>query len=211
MGNKKQSSTRADKVAGGTNEKEKNYYPRAVSFSVDGEPRPWPKKMIRIGYKGTSPYPVVRQNDPKKKFAQWEERVLNALAANMRKYGDVYYEKDVPLGIGCTFAFKRPKTVGKERHWPIVKPDMDNLEYAIANILKGRLYHDDSQLVVRLPGMMIYSDEYGDGEGACISISPISKRKVEMGEEISQCVKNMLLPKEIMRPNGMYEPDEPLH
>lgn len=51
--------------------------------------------------------------------------------------------------LSCTFDFYmlKPKSAGKKRPYPTVKPDLDNLEKLVKDACNGILWHDDAQVV----------------------------------------------------------------
>jgi len=56
--------------------------------------------------------------------------------------------KHVPVELWLEFTFVRPPSVPKSRIWPTVKPDIDKLERAVFDALKGVIYVDDGQPVL---------------------------------------------------------------
>lgn len=56
--------------------------------------------------------------------------------------------KHVPVEVWLEFMFVRPPSVPKRRLWPTVKPDIDKLERAVFDALKGVVFADDGQPVI---------------------------------------------------------------
>ena len=54
--------------------------------------------------------------------------------------------RDYWVRMNLTFILPRPASA-KKRLYPNVKPDRDNLAYAVENALKGVLYEDDAMVV----------------------------------------------------------------
>jgi Holliday junction resolvase RusA-like endonuclease len=55
----------------------------------------------------------------------------------------------VPIGVTILFYIKRPKSCPKSRKYPVVKPDIDNLEKLVLDALNGFAWHDDSQIIAK--------------------------------------------------------------
>jgi crossover junction endodeoxyribonuclease RusA len=65
-----------------------------------------------------------------------------------------------PLGLIVTFVMPRPASAPKGRLYPAVRPDIDKLLRAIADALKGVVWHDDSQ-VVTIAARKVYGEITG--------------------------------------------------
>ena len=85
-----------------------------------------------------------------------------------------------PIFIEYTFYLPRPKTV-KNRLFPTIKPDADNLEKQVSDTFNHLLWIDDSQII-----KSIITKLYADSDeqvGIKVKVSEIiSKEKNERGE-----------------------------
>ena len=52
-----------------------------------------------------------------------------------------------PISLSLEFVLMRPKSVGKRRGWPIVRPDLSNLAKGFDDAMTGILWKDDAQIV----------------------------------------------------------------
>ena len=57
----------------------------------------------------------------------------------------VRFDADVPLRLSLTFWLARPKSAPKDREYPVVKPDIDNLYKLLADSTQG-IIPDDAQI-----------------------------------------------------------------
>ena len=79
--------------------------------------------------------------------------------------------KHVPVEMVLEFTFVKPPSVSKRRLWPTVKPDIDKLERAILDSVKGVLYVDDGQVV-----RVVKEKRYGPVEQVHISARVIEEK-----------------------------------
>jgi len=115
-----------------------------MDFVIECIPRPWPKENTNreTGF--------VYHRDPKGYWREYKKVIVATVKAQIIQNGYKMIERYVPVSMGCHFFLPRPKSVSvKERRHPCVKPDLDNYEYAIANLLQGLCYVDDCQIVSR--------------------------------------------------------------
>lgn len=71
-----------------------------------------------------------------------------------------------PISLSLEFVLMRPKSVGKRRGWPIVRPDLSNLAKGFDDALTGILWKDDAQIV-----RSSYGKVYGDRPGVQVTVS----------------------------------------
>ena len=114
-------------------------------FRVFGEPQPMPKKEIAIVNKRLMPidrdYRTVTVPGRPKPFKwdigymkRWQEHVRRTVLDLMDFYHVLRYPPNFPISMGMLFYLTKPAS---SKHWlPSVKPDEDNLGYAVTNILK---------------------------------------------------------------------------
>ncbi len=118
----------------------------ALAFFVPGIPRPQGSKR---GF-------ITKPKDPKKKpravvvedskdVKPWRSDVKAFASEAMVKARFGGWFRKEPVVLELSFYFQRPKT-SKNAH-PVVKPDLDKLERAVCDALKGTLYGDDCQVV----------------------------------------------------------------
>ncbi len=142
-----------------------------LKFHVDGEPKEWPKEVVRIipnpaynpKVKSKQPigFPQTFKRKSKKDplaFKRWTTAVeLAAVCAIGRatpinhrssaQHTEVFpFYKKGPLGIRVRIYRTRAKS--NKNQWPVTRPDGDNFFYLIHNVLEGMVYKDDSQLCV---------------------------------------------------------------
>lgn len=133
-----------------------------VSFWVPGVPQPQgSKRAFRNPHSGS-----INIVESSKKVAPWRTDVKEFARKAMT---------DRPLFIGAVsitvaFVMYRPTSTPKTKPTPaaIKKPDLDKLQRAILDALKGTVYSDDSQVVT------IHADkriaELGEPTGAHIDV-----------------------------------------
>ena len=120
-----------------------------IIFRVPGTPQPWPKKELTRNRAGR---PVIYARDKHGDKKRWIEAVKVAGMAAMKRQPSI--EAGVPVILSCEFYLPQPK---KPQHkYMVVKPDLDNLAYAIANALSGVCYHDDRQ-IVQMTAVKLYA------------------------------------------------------
>ena len=71
-----------------------------------------------------------------------------------------------PLSVEIHFYLVAPKYRPKSRHYPSVRPDIDNLAKLILDCLQPEILHDDSQVVT-----LLTSKSYAQEPGVQIQIS----------------------------------------
>jgi len=67
-----------------------------------------------------------------------------------------FFDADVPLSISIVYGIPKPKSAPKKRLYPIVKPDLDNLNKSVLDALEKFAYKSDSQ-IVRIVAAKIYN------------------------------------------------------
>lgn len=90
------------------------------------------------------------------------EAYLRAFASQYPKFAP-----GLPLSVSIDFYLTKPKSVGKKREFPIVRPDLDNY-IKIVDAFNGVLWDDDSQII-----RMLARKEYGYPARIEIEINPI--------------------------------------
>ena len=70
-----------------------------------------------------------------------------------------------PLSVEIRFFLIPPKSCPKGRHYPSVRPDVDNLAKLILDCLQPDIMHDDCQVV-----SLLTSKEYSSQPGVLIII-----------------------------------------
>jgi len=132
-----------------------------MDFFIKGEPVPQGRPRFRR-FNTKEKGEFVSTYDPKESRGWKKQIATQALAAGVTKM-------EGALHMTIRFFLTRPKSVSeKKRPWPIVKPDLDNLEKAVKDALKGIAYADDSQ-VCRVEK----SKEYGREPGVWVGISEL--------------------------------------
>ena len=117
-------------------------------FVVHGTPKAQGRpRAVRIG-KG------IRMYDPKESV-DWKNYVR--LSSLQHKPSSPL---DKALHMKLLFQLPRPKSLAKRVTYHTKKPDLDNLEKAIKDALKGVFYRDDS-LIVSMESSKKYSDQPG--------------------------------------------------
>jgi crossover junction endodeoxyribonuclease RusA len=144
-----------------------------VEFTVRGSPVPQgshrafqPTKKLPDGRRIPVGHPVVVPDNPANLQA-WRNAVHEAAAAAMG-------EREIlrgPVGLIVTFVMQRPqghfskKGFGSDLlrsapAYPTVRPDLDKLERAVKDALKGVVYNDDSQVVTKA-SRKVYGEQPG--------------------------------------------------
>ena len=113
---------------------------QAVSFSVPGDPVPQPR--ARITTRGGHGHAYTPKSHPVHAYRQ-------AVALAARAAGASVHEE--PASVVIDFVFARPKSHmrknGLAANAPrLPRPDIDNLEKAVLDALKGVAWKDDTQV-----------------------------------------------------------------
>ncbi len=111
-----------------------------ISFTVLGRPAP------QGSLKGFVVNGKVRMRSQLSDTMPWRQQVGWTALAN-RPSPDIWAQRHVPVAIGMRFFFAPPKKMPKGRTRPAVAPDVDKLQRAVFDSLKGILYVDDGQVV----------------------------------------------------------------
>ena len=121
----------------------------ALTFTVLGEPKPKgsfraytykrkPEKGGGFGARATNDNPAT---------TSWQNRIAFEATTAQRR-GGVQLVLAGGIEIQVTFYLPRPKSLSKSYAGPhLKKPDLDKLQRALLDALKGVLYEDDSQVV----------------------------------------------------------------
>lgn len=117
--------------------------PRSITFDVEGEPQPFPKKEFNSKTKTLYP------RDKGGKKAAWAGQIkLAALAKLCSRTGYTcgpIFKRPQAVSIEVWVYLRRPKS--NKLHYPTTRPDLDNLCYTPHNVLQGIIYDDDSQII----------------------------------------------------------------
>lgn len=123
-----------------------------VEFFVAGEPRPQGSKSGRVVWSKKKQRDVALLTDgfgeSPRKLKLWRNLVRDAASAwrlDHTGYGAPLFDRYVPVDIYLVFFLQRPKSV--KREYPVTKPDIDKLERAILDGLKGEIFFDDAQVI----------------------------------------------------------------
>lgn len=109
-----------------------------INFTVYGIPKP--KGSMRAFAVGKRA--IITNNNPNTK--DWQNLVAVMAQKNKPKNGLL----EDAVRVQLDFYFCRPKSVSeKKRPFHIVKPDLDKLQRAILDGLKGIVYKDDCQII----------------------------------------------------------------
>ncbi len=117
-----------------------------VSFTAYGIPAPQarPRRVMLPNGKMVTYSPRSRTG--------WEQAVrIQALQHRPERL------LDGPLALVCRFYLPRPKSAPKRRRWPDRRPDLDNLEKTVLDVLTGLVWTDDARICQKLVGKL-----YGD-------------------------------------------------
>jgi|SRR5262245_1000620 len=120
--------------------------PRAVTFTVVGDPAPkgstrafvpfsWAREAVRAG---RAPRAVITRANPRAK--DWEHRIATEAAQALPGWLFVG-----PVIVSVTFRMLRPPSVRRGHH--TVKPDIDKLSRCVLDALSGVLFADDAQVI----------------------------------------------------------------
>jgi Holliday junction resolvase RusA-like endonuclease len=124
-----------------------------IEFFVHGDPVPQGRPRFRR-VKPKSGAEFVQTYDPARS-REWKEHIQK----HVKKLSPTPFEKGVPLALHLIFYLKRPLShfgTGKNAgilkasapRFPVGVPDLDNLEKAVKDALKGITWHDDGQVVI---------------------------------------------------------------
>ena len=189
---------------------------RVINVRIYGVPESFPKKDIAIvnGKRRLIDKDYRTRKDPVTKKvtkydrgykARWARLVRSTVMLKMKVHGIEPFPKNHPIGLGCVFWL--PKADSCKLEYPSQDPDLDNFSYSVWNALKrtpskkvrgrvvqgdhpkGILYWDDNQIVLRLPELKLWADEFNQ-PGVFISC-------VDLAEVPSGILNSML--------KGMFE------
>jgi crossover junction endodeoxyribonuclease RusA len=92
----------------------------------------------------------IRLTSDNKKLKLYRHNITQIARMEMSKANllEPMAAKHVPVEVWMEFTFVRPPSVSKRRLWPTVKPDIDKLERAVFDALKGVVFADDCQPVL---------------------------------------------------------------
>lgn len=118
--------------------------PRTLTFRVDGEPQPFPKKEFNSKTK------TIYARDKGGKKTMWAALIkLRALEAagivGRAIYPDPIFPR--PQAIEIEIWVYRTQSKSNKSRYPTSRPDLDNLCYTPHNVLQGIIYTDDSQII----------------------------------------------------------------
>ena len=121
--------------------------PKSLTFWVAGEPQPFPKKR-------TNKAGMIYTYDPKGIKRAWAEQI--AIAAKMarseweRDNGTPFFlSRRHPVAVGIQVFLTQAKS-NKDKY-PVIAPDLDNVQYTPHNVFQGIFYDDDCQITDRIP------------------------------------------------------------
>ena len=114
-----------------------------LNFDVAPEPKGRPR-FTRTGHAYTP-----------KKTSDFEKKIAWMAKARLQSCGIVKPIQSA-IELEATFFLAKPKSV-KNRDYPVVKPDLDNLLKAVLDALNGILYEDDKQ-IVRIVASKAYAE-----------------------------------------------------
>lgn len=187
-------------------------------FRVYGEPQPFPKK--EMSFNPRTKRQIVRQRDYQtfkdnltgriKKYnfghkKAWAKLVRREVLRGMRSRSLQPYPQHHAIAIGCLFFMGKAES--NKLEFPSIAPDLDNLCYAVWNILgrtnqrqkpedgfypQGVLYYDDSQIVMRLhPEGMFWADPSKPGREAGVVIQVVSMENPKLKEIMERGLANV--------------------
>lgn len=114
----------------------------ALRFTVIGNPIPQGSTRAFIP-KGWN-RPIITAANSKTK--PWRQEIAGCALAEMKKQGFSQCGKNVPVTVGATFYFEKPKSAGKRVLHKVTKPDLDKLLRSALDALTGIVFVDDSQV-----------------------------------------------------------------
>jgi len=132
-----------------------------LTFTVYGTPKPQ-GSMRGFRHRTTGKVIVTSDN---KRLKPWRQQ-LSETALHARGPG-VELCQSYPVRIDLVFYFRRPKSA-KKRIGMTVKPDLDKLQRAVFDALKGILIHDDAQIT-----SVTARKHYGDPERVEITVEEL--------------------------------------
>jgi len=80
-----------------------------------------------------------------------------------------------PLAFTAIFWMPRPKSARRSDHYPIRRPDLDNLVHKLTDQFNGVLYDDDSQIVRFTIEKRYVTDNLAGGPGIAITVQPLAE------------------------------------
>lgn len=125
-----------------------------VAFSVLGEPRPkGSTRSFAYKKKSTGKIGVATFSDNEKTLRPWMDAA--GWAATQASKGQKA-APGVPVEVEVTFRLPRPKSHFNAKgelktsapHYSTKKPDIDKLQRALLDAMKGVLWHDDAQVAI---------------------------------------------------------------
>lgn len=122
----------AENVAGGI-----------IRFTVYGTPVPQGSTRAFIP-KGWKRAVITTDN---KKLKPWRQEIAGVATAIMRTLNRPMIVRKIPVEVGLTFYFDRPKSLPMKRGYKTTKPDCDKLARAFLDGITGIVIEDDSQVV----------------------------------------------------------------
>jgi len=127
--------------------------PKSLTFFVAGEPQAQPKTIQSQRGRGGSFFP--RNDDPKGHKAAWAELIVLAAKRARIDWEDIhrgetfYFTRRHPVAVGIQVFLTQAKS-NKDKY-PVIAPDLDNVQYTPHNVFQGIFYDDDCQIVQRVP------------------------------------------------------------
>lgn len=122
---------------------------KSLTFWVAGEPQPFPKKR-------TNKAGMIYAYDPDGRKRAWAELIaVRAKIARVnwegdyRNEGTFYFTRRHPVAVGIQVFLTQAKSNKDE--YPVINPDLDNVQYTPHNVFQGIFYDDDCQIVLRVP------------------------------------------------------------
>lgn len=132
-----------------------------ISFFIEGKPEPQGRPRFYPTAKG------MRAVDPPKSRA-WKEDIAYQAISHRNKVSAPFIEG--PVSMSLEFVLPRSKSNKDKLH--TIKPDLDNLQKAVKDGLKGVFFKDDAQIV----SMSVLRKRYisnGESPGVYVGIEPI--------------------------------------
>jgi crossover junction endodeoxyribonuclease RusA len=121
---------------------------RQIVFFAPGRPVTQGSKVpIAYKEKGTGRLRATLREDRSRLFvlASWRS-VVAARALEAVRYFGVSFAAKEPVELWLEFLLSRPRTLARKHRHPAVRPDLDKLERAIKDAMRGVAYVDDGQV-----------------------------------------------------------------